>query len=210
MLSSSGSRTLDAEKRRALLEAAVEEFAAFGIAGASYNRIIERSGLSKGAVYYYVENKERLYGAVFEEFERFFLDSVGPFPRPERAEDFWPLCRAYYGKTLSFAEANMKVIQAARRVFEPRSDETAGEWVGCLRRRMNDVLEDFVRRGQALGVLRDDFSPEVLSKFGLAVLSIMDSWYFAALNGRHPVERERFQDMVMDLFARVSSPEGSR
>ena len=47
------SRKIDDEKKAALIEAAMEEIAANGIDGASYNRIIERSGLSKGVVYYY-------------------------------------------------------------------------------------------------------------------------------------------------------------
>ena len=57
----SRSRRLDEDKRRSLIDAAIEEIAVNGMDGASYNRIIERSGLSKGAVYYYFENKESLY-----------------------------------------------------------------------------------------------------------------------------------------------------
>jgi AcrR family transcriptional regulator len=38
---------LEPSRRAAILAVAAEEFAQFGYEGASYNRIIERSGLSK-------------------------------------------------------------------------------------------------------------------------------------------------------------------
>ena len=55
---------LDPERRGAVLDAAATEFAARGYDGASYNRIIERSGVSKGAMYYYFEDKADLYATV--------------------------------------------------------------------------------------------------------------------------------------------------
>jgi AcrR family transcriptional regulator len=41
---------LEPERRRALLAVAAEEFAEHGYEASSFNRIIERSGLSKGAI----------------------------------------------------------------------------------------------------------------------------------------------------------------
>ena len=55
---------LDPDKRAAFLEAAAEEFATHGYTGASLNRIIERAGTSKGAMYYYFEDKADLYATV--------------------------------------------------------------------------------------------------------------------------------------------------
>ena len=48
---------LGSEKQEAILRAAGEEFAEKGFAGASINRIIRESGMSKGSVYYYFEDK---------------------------------------------------------------------------------------------------------------------------------------------------------
>ena len=45
-------RTRDPEtKRRLLLEAALEEFAAYGVAGARVDRLAKRAGISAGLVY---------------------------------------------------------------------------------------------------------------------------------------------------------------
>ncbi|SHJ24600.1 transcriptional regulator, TetR family [Roseomonas rosea] len=53
--------------RRALLEAAIGEFAAKGLAGARVDEIAARSGVNKQLVYHYFGTKEDLYAAALEE-----------------------------------------------------------------------------------------------------------------------------------------------
>jgi AcrR family transcriptional regulator len=53
--------TLEPERRTAILDVAAAEFAAHGFTDASYNRIIQRAGISKGAMYYYFDDQEDLF-----------------------------------------------------------------------------------------------------------------------------------------------------
>ena len=48
-------------KRRRILEAAAKEFATYGYENASLNRMLEEAGISKGAAYYYFDDKADLY-----------------------------------------------------------------------------------------------------------------------------------------------------
>jgi AcrR family transcriptional regulator len=52
-------------KKRQLLEAALEEFAAHGFAGTRTDAISERAGCSTGLIYTYFGSKEGLFDAVF-------------------------------------------------------------------------------------------------------------------------------------------------
>lgn len=57
----------DAEATRAqILDAAEEEFARYGLAGARIDAIAERTGVVKAMIYYYFESKEGLYQAVMQ------------------------------------------------------------------------------------------------------------------------------------------------
>ncbi|WP_157245399.1 TetR/AcrR family transcriptional regulator [Nonomuraea typhae] len=56
-----------AATRAALLDAAREEFAAYGIAGARVDRIAERAGVNKERIYGHFGNKEKLFDAVINE-----------------------------------------------------------------------------------------------------------------------------------------------
>jgi AcrR family transcriptional regulator len=60
-----GSRN-PARTRLAIIEAATQEFAEFGIGGARIDAIALRAGLNKRLLYYYFGNKEDLFQAVLE------------------------------------------------------------------------------------------------------------------------------------------------
>lgn len=61
---SAGERS--AETRARILDAALSEFAAHGLAGARTERIATAAGVNKALLYYYFESKEKLYAAAFE------------------------------------------------------------------------------------------------------------------------------------------------
>jgi TetR/AcrR family transcriptional regulator len=55
-----------AETRSRILEAALSEFAANGLAGARTENIAQAAGVNKALLYYYFESKEKLYSAALE------------------------------------------------------------------------------------------------------------------------------------------------
>lgn len=55
-----------AESRAKILDAALNEFAAHGLAGARTDRIAQAAGVNKALLYYYFESKENLYLAALE------------------------------------------------------------------------------------------------------------------------------------------------
>ncbi|XVQ11410.1 TetR family transcriptional regulator [Spirillospora sp. CA-255316] len=75
-----GERKLDAERsRRLLLDAALEEFAAKGYAGARVQDIANRAGVNKQLISYYFGGKEGLY----QELGRQWLEREAEFNDPE-------------------------------------------------------------------------------------------------------------------------------
>src|SRR5438105_4821903 len=52
--------------RGAILDAALGEFAAKGLAGARTDAIARSAGVNKALLYYYFDDKEKLYGAVLD------------------------------------------------------------------------------------------------------------------------------------------------
>jgi TetR/AcrR family transcriptional regulator len=55
-----------AETRKRILDAALSEFAAHGLAGARTEHIAAAAGVNKALLYYYFESKEKLYAAALE------------------------------------------------------------------------------------------------------------------------------------------------
>ncbi|HEY3707255.1 MAG TPA: TetR/AcrR family transcriptional regulator [Terracidiphilus sp.] len=66
MPESVGQSDRSAETRTRILEAALGEFAAHGLAGARTEQIATAAGVNKALLYYYFESKEKLYLAALE------------------------------------------------------------------------------------------------------------------------------------------------
>ena len=62
-----GSRGQPEESRAAILQAAANEFAQHGIAGARTDAIAREARVNKALLYYYFKDKETLYGAVLDD-----------------------------------------------------------------------------------------------------------------------------------------------
>jgi AcrR family transcriptional regulator len=77
------------EKREAVLDAAAKEFALHGYDDASVNRILLAAGFSKGAFYYYFDDKADLAIAVLEREAVRNLELLPDAPSSASPEAFW-------------------------------------------------------------------------------------------------------------------------
>ncbi|MFI5936536.1 TetR family transcriptional regulator [Actinoplanes sp. NPDC051494] len=86
-----------AATRRRILDAAIAEFAAFGIAGARVDRIAAASGNNKAMIYKYFGNKDRLFDAVFDAIVVQTMNDVpiDPDDLPGYAARLWEQYRAH-------------------------------------------------------------------------------------------------------------------
>jgi TetR/AcrR family transcriptional regulator, cholesterol catabolism regulator len=65
---------LSEDRKNEILDAALEVFGELGLQEASVDDVVERSGLSKGTLYWYFKSKDRLIGALMK---RFFAQELG-------------------------------------------------------------------------------------------------------------------------------------
>lgn len=65
-IGTAGGNDRSAETRAKILDAAVQEFSANGLAGARMDQIASVAGVNKALLYYHFDSKENLYGAALE------------------------------------------------------------------------------------------------------------------------------------------------
>ena len=80
---------LTEDKRTRILEAAAKEFATFGYEKASLNKILEKAGISKGAAYYYFDDKADLYTTTLLHYLQELLTDISFDASQLTAENFW-------------------------------------------------------------------------------------------------------------------------
>ena len=105
------------ETRDALLVAARELFGQQGYAATSTEEIVERAGVTKGALYHHFADKEQLFRAVFEQVQREVSDAaVGEFMQPDSWQALVVGCRLWV-EAHSAAEVRQIALIDARVVL---------------------------------------------------------------------------------------------
>jgi TetR/AcrR family transcriptional regulator len=102
--------------KAAIVDAALEEFAELGLAGARIDEIARAAGVNKALLYYYFESKEHLYEGVIEQMFLAMTDALrGALGTADGPRE----------KLLAFLDANFKVLAgqpAYARLLEQEMD----------------------------------------------------------------------------------------
>lgn len=198
---------LEPEKQERLFQVAAEEFADRGYEAASLNQIIDRSGMSKGSLYYYFEDKADLYSTVVERATGLMIKLLGGFSMEDlTAENFWPTFEEMMRNSTRHLESNawfMKLMRSFYRLrgTSPRRGGTARVF-NVVRRWTTDIL----RRGQELGAVRRDLPLEFLVEITLGMGEAGDRWMLEHWERLSSEERERVINADMVLFRRLLEP----
>lgn len=171
--------------QNSILAAARDEFAQHGLGGARMDRIAERAGVNKRLIYYYFEDKDRLFQAVLEQAYRHIRDeerqlnllAVKPAEAVRRLVEFtWD----YYLANPEFLSLlNSENLQSARHLQNSRR---AREMNSPLIATLGEILE----RGRKEGTFRGGVDPLQLyvSIAGLAYFYLSNHFTLSAIFGR--------------------------
>jgi AcrR family transcriptional regulator len=179
-------RQRDADRSQAtILAAARDEFAENGLGGARMDRIAERAGLNKRLIYYYFEDKEKLFQAVLEQAYRdireqernLHLLDLDPGAAVRRLIEFtW----TYYLEHPEFITLlNSANLHKARHLA---SSQRARALTSPLIETLGEILE----RGRREGRFRGGVDPVQLyvSIAGLAYFYLANNHTLSAIFGR--------------------------
>src|SRR5215470_10876280 len=154
---------LPLEKRERLMEAAAREFAAYGFDDASVNRILETVQMSKGAAYYYFEDKVDLFFTVIQYCnERLKLFNLELDPAMLTEENFWPTFAELHRQPLlrSFEQPWLFATVRAAGRLSPATLER--EPLATFAKQIAMWVMAIVKRGQELGIIRTDIPGEMI------------------------------------------------
>lgn len=202
---------LDADKREQILAAATAEFGEHPFETASYNRIIERAGISKGAMYYYFDGKEDLFRTALETAEARWtkavqLDVTGPETLPYEPEAFWRACEAFYGRALRLWRAEPKTAQLFTQVGRAYHSGRTHPAIDEHYQRMFDRIELLVRAGQAIGAVRTDLPGDLLVTMVFGMLDTADRWLVANWKTLESGDMSDTATMLVGMLRRLGEP----
>ncbi|HEX7974400.1 MAG TPA: TetR/AcrR family transcriptional regulator, partial [Anaerolineales bacterium] len=168
---------LPLKKRERLMEVAAQEFAAHGFEDASVNRILETVQMSKGAAYYYFEDKVDLFFTVIQYcIGRMKLFSQELDLAALTAESFWPTFAELHRQPLlrSFEQPWLFAAVRAAERLSPAALER--EPLATFARQIMTLVMNLVKRGQELGVIRTDLPEQLIFAWIRALDDAGDHW----------------------------------
>lgn len=198
---------LDTERQQRLFESAAEEFGDHGYEGASLNRIIARSGMSKSSLYYYFDDKADLFSTLIDRSIAFVFREVGGFdPATLTAETYWKALEDVYRRGIGVVNRHGWLVRfgaifyrlrgdPARKAVTSDSFESTGRWVTSL-----------LARGQDLGVIRRDLPDSLLLESTMALLEVMDRWTVLHWTDLDEAGRLAMCHTQIDMLRRLLAP----
>jgi TetR/AcrR family transcriptional regulator len=166
-----------AETRARILEAALSEFSAFGLAGARTDRIALSAGVNKALLYYYFESKENLYLAALEMISGRIRDtSIALFMRGESSgESVLRVALNHFDRILTQREFQSLMQQEMIRFHQGESGAIpvlAKRVFAPLHAMFQAILRDGVASGELIDV---DWMQIVLSALGANVFFFLSA-----------------------------------
>ncbi|UXA05863.1 TetR/AcrR family transcriptional regulator [Mycobacterium sp. SMC-2] len=146
--------------RRKILDAATEVFGEVGYAAAGWGAIIERTGMTKGALYHHFDSKESLASDILKEGSDTLLTAFRNVCGPSSPGLENLLHGAF---TIVVVLNSDKMVRTAEQLASALSglNEAAASFYADLAAK----IADEARRAISEGDLREEVDPEVLSEF---------------------------------------------
>ncbi len=198
---------LDLEKQTSILEISATHFAAQGYDGASLNAIIEEAGISKGAFYYYFDDKADLFTTTLRHAWK-QLEPTEPLDIAGlEAPDFWERVFEFFGEQTIRAVEMPALAGLGRVVYNPPEDEGVRAAIQEEFAHLFGLIEAILERGRELGLVRQDLPLELLVQMVASASEAADRWFVEIWETLGREQAEKLSLGCMDAMRRlVSAP----
>jgi AcrR family transcriptional regulator len=205
---------LDPAKRIEILRVATEEFVERGYENASLNRIIGRSGMSKGALYYYFSDKDDLYRTMLEAYSENLIEiwSGGPSEKiPEfsglRApEEYWEKWRAHWRRSLGYHRENPLYSALFGQCIQARASGTSHPALDEIATKLREWTREVLRRGQRIRAVRTDLPEDLLLETSFAMMEGFDRWLVEQRKTVTEGPVEELAALIVGFLRRIVEP----
>jgi AcrR family transcriptional regulator len=178
--------------RQRILEAAVVEFAEYGIAGARVDRIAAAAASNKQLIYQYFQNKDELFRTVLK--RELAMAAEGVTFTPDDLEQ-------YAGAYFDFAMSNPQVM----RLIAWCGLEAKSPIAGISAKSKLDLIAV----AQQSGKVCDRFSPEFILSTIWAVCTawVPNNWYANHLDSEAVTDAARYRESIVRLVSMMIRPD---
>lgn len=197
---------LDEATRRKILETAASEFAANGFDGTSLNRLIEDLGISKGSFYYYFDDKVDLFTTVVDHAWKTMLPDDETDLSAFDGDNYWPAIEVVMRGAHDRVRENPWLVGLGHLFYNPPDVPEIRTRLAEVFDRARDWQAELIRRGQAIGAVRDDLPIDLLLALLVGADEATDRWFVENWDRIDDDEIEKLFAEVFAIFRRMMEP----
>ncbi|WP_312649382.1 TetR/AcrR family transcriptional regulator [Proteiniclasticum sp.] len=168
---------LPQEKRTKIIEEAVNEFRDNNYDAASINKIVERSGISKGSFYQYFNDKEDVYLYIMSLIAEKKIEYLTPSMMNFSQLGFYEALREMYRSAIQFALANPDYLEIGNRMMRDNSGMIQ-KLRSVFGSKGDDMFVTLLRKGQESGEIRQDLDLQMAAKMLISMQMSIVEYYF--------------------------------
>ncbi len=169
---------LPEERRRQILDVAARHFAADGFAASSLNRILAEAGVSKGAAYYYFDDKADLFATVVEEAFREVGGDLGIDIARLDGPQMWDELQRVYQRQFEQLGERPHLWRTAKAAGEVLGDPAGARLAPCFQALIAQA-QQVLLAAQRAGRVRDDLPLQLLWSMIEGLDAAIDDWVLA-------------------------------
>lgn len=194
------------EKRAQILEAAGRQFADHGYDGESLDHILQHADLSKGAAYYYFENKADLFATVVEHYVNIVLEESDEMLSMIEGLRDWDRIAQHLTSRDSKEEEHHNIFHSLRTAWELSREAHEDDTLNTLFKRVDDWFAKHLKRGQELGLIRKDIPRDLLADIYNGIQNSIGVWW-AENSSRLDAEKvDQLHQTFVGLFIQLLAP----
>ena len=196
----------DQERRDLILKVATQEFAEHGYTGASLNRILATTSISKGVFYYYFDDKLDLF--ITTAVAQLLAVTGGQIPQfaTTDADAFWHDFGVWMGGVMRDAMLEPERFEFLKTTLRLPPEIRHGERMTSIMLEFQGAMTAVLDQGRRANAVRSDLPDALLASLIIAVDETLDHWFFARIEEGDMPADDAMVAVYIDMMRRLLQP----
>ncbi len=164
--------------------------------------------MSKSSFYHYFRNKQDLFTQILNDALLPILSARSSFDVSQLdRENFWPVITVMADELSRMADRSPQLVTVGRMFYRCHENPDERALTHEIMQISLDWLRDLIKRGQQLGLLRQDLPENLIIDMVVSLAMSMDRWFLEHWDEMDDRLRRTLNDKAIDLFRRLLAPE---
>jgi AcrR family transcriptional regulator len=187
-------RKLSIERRDAILNAALDEFAVEGFDAGKLQGVARRARVTKSLLYYYFEDRQDLLSTLFATVMTALKPLIGTVPVAPTPAEYWGWVEALYRRMTAALGERPALLRFIVRVLSEVASGRMPPGFERYHRLTQQNVGAVIQLGQSCGAVRMDLPPGLLQAAVMSLMTASDRWLAGEIGN------ERAIPAILELY----------